>query len=71
MTGEVKGEFQEQVRRVFAGESEKPMLVPAECSRPGLCDCPNMPRSTRCGYTDHDKAHLMDRRFCQAVRHAR
>lgn len=36
-----------------------------ECVTPGCCTCPGMSRCPGCGYTAHDKAHLMDHRFCR------
>jgi hypothetical protein len=35
------------------------------CSRPGVCNCPNMPRCPVCNYTAHDAAYLMDHNLCK------
>jgi hypothetical protein len=36
-----------------------------ECTRPGVCNCQNMPRCPVCNYTAHDAAYLMDHRLCR------
>ena len=40
--------------------------IASECRTPGCCSCPGMKRCPSCGYTEHDKARLMEHRFCPA-----
>lgn len=42
----------------------------SECRTPGCCTCPGMSHCLGCGYTAHDKALLMDHRFCREHREA-
>ena len=35
------------------------------CLRPGVCNCPKMPRCPVCNYTAHDAAYLMDHYLCK------
>lgn len=48
--------------------SDRPAIMgerPAsECRTPGCCSCPGMQHCPSCGYTEHDKAILMDHRYC-------
>ena len=38
-----------------------------ECCSPGLCECSDMPRCPKCGYTEHDAAYLMDHHLCDGT----
>lgn len=39
-----------------------------DCKQPGCCNCPGMERCNSCGYTEHDKRHLMDHHLCDERR---
>lgn len=46
------------------------MKPASECQQPGCCTCPGMKKCPGCGYTAHDKAILMDHRFCRNAKRA-
>jgi hypothetical protein len=59
------GAFGKRTFGGFCSEScQADAKLAAECRSPGFCTCPGMRRCSWCGYTEHDKAHLMDHRFC-------